>query len=67
MSEASLPGGPTYQREIEILPGRTNLVVIQADQIFIPTVTPTLAAAPPITDTVTITGTGTISDTAPLP
>lgn len=59
--EATVPGGPTYRRVIDILPGRTNLVIIQADRIFIPTVTPTLAAAPPITDT------ETISNTVPLP
>ena len=49
--------GQTYGRTVDILPGRTNFVIVQADVPFIPTVTPTLPA-PVITSTVPITTTG---------
>ena len=53
-------GGQTYGRTIEIHPGRTNFVIVQADVPFVPTATP---LPPP---TAIVTGTVPISPTVGL-
>jgi len=51
--------GETFRRTVDVLPGQTNFVVVQADFEFVPTATPTSTPIPspthPITGTVTAT------------
>ena len=51
-------GGDLFRRNVQILPGMTNFVVVQADFEFFPTPTPT--------PTITPTPTGTLSGTLTL-
>jgi murein DD-endopeptidase MepM/ murein hydrolase activator NlpD len=51
--------GETFRRTVDVLPGQTNFVVVQADFEFVPTVTPTSTPVPsptsPIVGTITAT------------
>lgn len=55
----------SYRRTLEVLPGRTNFVVVSANFTFVPTPTPTPTYTPtptvPITVTLPITSTPTLS------
>jgi hypothetical protein len=53
-------GGNLFRRNVQILPGQTNFVIIQADFQFVPSPTPT----PTPTYTPTLTGTLTSEPTA---
>jgi murein DD-endopeptidase MepM/ murein hydrolase activator NlpD len=56
-----------YQRTIQVLPGRTNFMVVQGEFIFVPTPTPLPTVPLPLTATLGLTGTAGISGTIPLP
>ncbi len=55
----------SYRRTLDVLPGRTNFVVVSANFTFVPTPTPTPTLTPtptiPLTVTVPITSTPTLS------
>ncbi len=57
--EANLGEGvrSDYRRTIEVLPGRTNFMVVQGEFVFVPTPTPLPTVAPLITGTLGITET----------
>ncbi|GMQ78591.1 MAG: hypothetical protein BMS9Abin02_1111 [Anaerolineae bacterium] len=46
-------GGNLFRRNVQILPGQTNFVIIQADFQFVPTPTPTPTNTPTPTGTIT--------------
>lgn len=48
--EVTVKAGQTFQRTVEILPGRTNFLTVQTDFAFAPP-TPTPTATPPISGT----------------
>lgn len=55
-----------YRRTIEVLPGRTNFMVVQGEFVFVPTPTPLPTVEPLITGTLGLTGTAGITGTTGL-
>jgi murein DD-endopeptidase MepM/ murein hydrolase activator NlpD len=56
--------GATFRRDVEILPGQTNFIVVQADFEFNPTATPQIV--PSQTPTITVTADTTLTPTVTL-
>jgi murein DD-endopeptidase MepM/ murein hydrolase activator NlpD len=56
--------GQSFRRDVEVLPGQTNFIVIQADFQFFPTATPRIV--PTQTPTVTLTADTTLTPSATL-
>jgi murein DD-endopeptidase MepM/ murein hydrolase activator NlpD len=55
-----------YVEQIEVLPGRTNFLLVQADFIYVaPTPTPVITSTVGISETIGITSTVPITDTVP--
>lgn len=56
--------GRSFRRDVEVLPGQTNFIVLQADFEFFPTATPQIV--PTQTPTITLTAGGTLTPTVTL-
>ncbi len=58
----------SYERNVDLLPGRTNYIAVQADIAYSAPPTPTFVPTPvpPITNTLPITVTGGITNTVPI-
>ncbi|MCA9982048.1 MAG: peptidoglycan DD-metalloendopeptidase family protein, partial [Anaerolineales bacterium] len=52
-----------YRRTIEVLPGRTNFMVVQGEFVFVPTPTPLPTVEPLITGTLGLTDTAVLTGT----